>query len=44
MARKKKNTIVISNDIVALKNWGVQYYKYIAATDEEESIPSGLLT
>ncbi len=30
-------SIVISNDIIALKNWGVQYYKYVAATDEEEA-------
>ena len=30
-------SIVISNDIVALKNWGVQYYKYIAATEETEA-------
>lgn len=31
------SSVIISNDIVALKNWGVQYYKYIAATDEEEA-------
>ena len=30
-------SIVISNDIIALKNWGVQYYKYIAATEDEEA-------
>jgi hypothetical protein len=30
-------SVVISNDIVALKNWGVKYYKYIAATDEEDA-------
>ena len=30
-------SVVISNDIVALKNWGVQYYKYIPAEGEEEA-------
>ena len=30
-------SVVISNDIVALKNWGVQYYKYIPAKGEEEA-------
>lgn len=30
-------SIVISNDIIALKNWGVQYYKYVPATEDEEA-------
>lgn len=30
-------SVVISNDIVALKHWGVKYYKYIPATEEVEA-------
>ena len=28
---------VISNDLVALKHWGVKYYKYVPATEEVEA-------
>lgn len=31
------SSIVISNEIIALKNWGVQYYKYVAATETAEA-------
>ena len=31
------SSIVISNEIIALKNWGVQYYKYVAATETDEA-------
>lgn len=31
------SSIVISNEIIALKNWGVQYYKYVAATETTEA-------
>ena len=29
------NSIVINNNIVALKNWGTQYYKYVPADGDE---------
>ena len=32
-----ESSVVISNEIIALKNWGVQYYKYIAATETTEA-------
>ena len=32
-----EKSIELQNDFLALKNWGIQYYKYIAATDTEEA-------
>lgn len=28
-------SVIISNEIIALKNWGIQYYKYVEATGTE---------